>query len=76
MDKNEGAFIPLDVLTLERAAHFLDCSPRILANKVRNGELAAYKRLGRWYLFTDDVKTWLRSGEKNNGKKVKKAGVA
>ncbi len=57
--------IPTEILTLERAAMILDCNERILNERLKNGEIRAYKRARRWYILHEDLIAWIKSGESN-----------
>lgn len=60
---------PTEILTLERAAKILDCNERILNERLKNGEIRAYKQARRWYILHDDLIAWVKAGEVNGGKK-------
>ena len=54
----------LKILTSERAALLLDVSERYIEDALRAGELKGSKRASRWYVTSDDLMTWIKSGAK------------
>lgn len=54
----------LKILTSERAALLLDVSERYIEDALRAGELKGSKRASRWYVTSDDLVTWIKSGAK------------
>lgn len=56
--------IELKILTSERAAMLLDVSERYIEDALRAGELKGSKRASRWYVTSDDLMTWIKSGAK------------
>lgn len=54
----------LKILTSERAALLLDVSERYIEDALRAGELKGTKRASRWYVTSDDLMTWIKSGAK------------
>lgn len=63
---------PTEILTLERAAKILDCNERILNERLKNGEIRAYKQARRWYILHEDLIAWVKSGESNAKSKQRK----
>lgn len=54
-----------DILTLQRAAKILDCNERILSERLKSGEIRAYKQARRWYILHEDLIAWVKRGEPN-----------
>ena len=48
------------IYTIDSAAAELNCSTRTLADKFREGEIKAYKRLGQWYTLHSDLVAYLQ----------------
>lgn len=48
------------IYTIESAAAVLHCSTRTLADKFREGDIKAYKKLGQWYTLHGDLVAYLQ----------------
>jgi len=56
MDNNE-------ILTIEQVVEKLKCSDRYVKDSIGNGELKAYKRGHRYYVFYEDLIAFIKGGK-------------
>lgn len=50
--------------TLEKLSKTLNINIQTLRAYIRNKELKAYKKGGKWILLTEDIETWLKDNNK------------
>jgi excisionase family DNA binding protein len=65
MDSNE-------ILTMEQVVEKLKCSDRYVRDAISDGELRAYKRGHRYYIFYEDLIAFIKGGK--DSFKVKEKG--
>jgi excisionase family DNA binding protein len=53
-----------NILTLENASKILGLKERTLAEKVRSGEIPAYRKFGKWYILQIELVEFIKEGER------------
>jgi hypothetical protein len=56
-------YMASDFYTLSEAAAKLGCNERVLAEKLRAGDVVGHKRLGKWYILHADLVEFIRAGK-------------
>lgn len=53
------------VYTTETLAAELGVAPRTVRRAIESGELLATRRCGKWVMIADDVRAWVKDGERS-----------
>lgn len=52
-----------EILTTEEVAELLKVTEQTVRKVINDGELKAYKKLNKWFVFYDDVVRFIMSGK-------------
>lgn len=55
-------------MTVEEAAELLKVTEATVRSIISKSELKAYKRLGKWYIFEEDVIQYIKEGQSSSEK--------
>lgn len=60
--KEKKSTTPIDgIYTVNQLSSKLEINPRTIAQKIRGGEIKGYKKLGKWFVFKEDLIKYLKS---------------
>lgn len=61
MKQREKKEVLKDFLTVKEACQMLDISEFTLRKYLRDGKIKGHKKFGKWFVFADDIKNYLKN---------------